>query len=268
MNIPEFERLEEGYEAAFAAAQQEFGGRIDASDKSHDVTNHALGQDMDHLLTGAHKRDGFYELVLTPEAFQAGAAALIGRAVLLPNRRIGAFSPAIFTRGEGGVLEVTMLDQPFDPEVGFSSGQHFGLSLPAQTRVPSFGAHSGQGGFEAGHFTTALAAAAPGGETVASQLLNDGDDATHTFLNGSVPQTAAQTGALPFGYQRSLVLAGSHQLRVLWHAGLSGTDGAPAAGDYPGATRLMNGAQVRAIGGAGIEKVHGLVQAAVAGKRS
>jgi hypothetical protein len=267
MNRPDFERAENNFTEAFDSAQRDFQGKIDDVDRSQDVLAGSPAGDALDLLTEKNSSGGFHEVRVTPNMLREDAAPLIGRILLMPNRQLGAFSPVIFTEDptNPGQFEVTMLNQPFVPEVGFTKGQHFGLSVKAQTRVESFGGHGDSGGFEAGHFSTVLAAASPQGREIANSLVTDGDKATHSVLDDGTPEKLSSLGLMPLDYIKKRLPAGDMQLPVLWHPRLGGDN--PAAGDYPDAIRLMMGAEVQAIGTEGIDRAGQLVEDAIKGAK-
>jgi hypothetical protein len=267
MSKPNFERTETAFIEAFNDAQQDFQGRIDTTDRSQDVLVDSWASDALDLLTDKNPSGGFYEVRVTPSMLRADAAPLIGRILLMPNKKLGAFSPVIFTDDPAnpGQFEVTMLNQPFVPEVGFTKGQHFGLSVKAQTRVDSFGGHGGSGGFEAGHFSTVLAASSRRGGEIADSLVANGDNATHAVLDDGTPEKLSELGLMPIDYIKRKLPLGDMALPVLWHPKLGGDN--PAGGDYPDAIKLMMGAEVHSIGTEGIDRAGQLVEDAIKGAK-
>lgn len=249
---------------SFAAAQEALGGRIEVVDRS-DLVVAQPDAARDLLMAGTPNRQGFYELQVSGQELRGNPVFrhLLGRVVLMPNRQLHALSPAIITAGEQQDYTVTMLNQPFVPDVGFTPGQHFGLSVKAQTRTAGFGGHGVAGGYEAGHFSTVLVGSRE--RSVGQAIVRAGDLATHQVISAGVPEAMSQTDMLAVPYRSARVPANSQaKMAIFWHPALDDERG-PAAGDYPDAIRLMLGAGVAAIGQRGLDDAQRLVEHATKG---
>lgn len=248
------------YEDSFRSGQEVFEHRIDDADNSGLVVAH-VG---DVQLAIGQEQAGFYRLQVSGALLRTDASPYLGRVLLYQTR--SDFRPAILSAlPHGQDFELTVLEQPYDPKVGFTRGMHFALSAKAQTRVQSFGAHGARGGFEAGHFSTVLVAASAGGTAIAEELRRNGDAQTHKVLEAGTPETMAAMDMLPLKYKSVTIQGEDHRLLPLvWHRSLETAAGA-AAGDYPGAVRLMMGAGLAAIGQRGIDSARRLVDDAIRG---
>jgi hypothetical protein len=254
------------YQDHFAQIQDTFGGTIQTTDTSSQVAT-----DKDFQIDQYFSQEGidqdFKVIEVSGKGLANGYAPLIGRILLMSNRANTMLSPIVFSRSteQQGVFEITLLDQPFDPRQGLTEGMRFGLSAKAQTRTPGFGSHSHSGSFEAGHFSTVLAAASMKGQGVASKLIQKGDAATHEVLSAGITETFTQFDMLPLTYKsRKISAADTRPMHVFWHPAIEGETG-PMAADYPDAVKLMMGAGVAAIGQPGVEKIKMLVDHAVKG---
>lgn len=186
----------------------------------------------------------------------------VGRILLSPNQGLGAMSPAVLLPKPGSAFELTRLNQAFDPRIGVSSGMLFGLSAKAQTQDSRFGGHGLMAGFEAGHFSSVLISA--GSVAASHELLMSGDKATHRLLNKGVPETMGTAGILPLEYQTRLIAADRlPQVPLFWHPSLETAQGIALA-EYPNSVQIMLGAGISALGKDGVNRVHRLVDAAIA----
>jgi len=244
----------------FADLQTTFSNRVEADDRSRMVAggSHELAAT---VLARSGRADftrldiSMYELRTNPEL-----GSIIGRVVLMQNRRLQAFSPAIIMSVSQG-YELTMLDQPFDPKVGFTEGQHFGLSAKAQTRTVGFGGHEGAGAFEAGHFGTLLVGAQ--NTQVGDAIRQYGDRTADAVIGSGIPEAMQQAAMSPITYLTShLAAADRRKLPIIWHPALD-TEAGPASGDYPNAVRLLLGAGAVALGQRGLQNAKLLVDDAV-----
>jgi hypothetical protein len=247
----------------FAAGQQAFDGQIQASDLGGMVAHEAESAAVRDLLTDqAADNHGFHLLEINAGLLRndPNLRPMIGRVLLIANRSLEAFSPAIITTlGEGNAAQfrLTRLNVPFVPAVGFTPGQHFGLSLKAQTSVPEFGRHTGAGNFEAGHFSTFLIGTR--NDTLARDITTRGDTASHSAIAGGVPEAMKQAQMLDISSVTvTLDPLNTARLPLYWHAELDSEQG-PASGDYPDAVKLMLGAGFKAIGQRGLDDVRQLL---------
>ena len=169
---------------------------------------------------------------------------------------------------EGGGFErrMTILLQPYDPKVGVSVGMMFGLALKKETEEPTFGSHTGAGGFEAGHITpTFVGAKVP---KIGEQIIQHGDAATHKVgaNQGGVPEAMTQTNLIEgVDYKtRTLDMLSPHPIGLKTHATLEGDNGLIVP-EYPGALRTAMGAAANSLGEEALDKVGELVDSAIAG---
>jgi len=248
----------------FDSAQEKFAGQIEVIDRSGLVTSQSDAV-RELLMAQEPNQQGFYAVELTGHLLRNDprVARVLGRIILMPNKRLGALSPAIITRGQEADYDITMLDLPFATKAGFTAGQHFGLSVKAQTRVEGFGGHSRAGAFEAGHFSTVLVGTRD--ESLAQNIMKSGDAATHQVIGRGVPEAMAETDMLNVPYRTVRLSADNHaNLAVFWHPALD-TEKGPASGDYPDAVRLMLGAGVAVLGQRGLDDARRLVDYATEG---
>lgn len=276
------------YEKSFEDAQDAFEGRLDVADRSGAVLLTSGQESADFMIDNGEEAvdfavdDGdednkFFPVTIDTQYLRDDTSRLfVNRALLMRNPQLGVLSPAIITKDpeHDGEFQITMLNQPYDPEVGFSGGMHFGISVKAQTRVEGFGGHGSDGGLEQGHFGAVILGG--GDDRIANSLVSDGDAATHHILAGSVPETSKKTGGIsetmaskgmldiPQPMTQPLPSDRPVLLRTYWHHKLEGDNG-PLGGDFPGAVRLMQGAGVRAIGLDGLERARSLVDDSIRG---
>lgn len=244
-------------------AQASFDNQLDLQDRSGLIATTNVDKD---LLSRSNTRvPGLYELAVAPHELKGIYAPLIGRMVLMPNIAKQELSPAVIMP-HGNDFELTMLDVPYDTQVGLSDGYKFALSAQAQTRTTGFGGHGNAGPLESGHFGTLLVGARDKG--VGSNIVTNGDTATHRVIQGGVANTMQSVDMLPVGYRsRVLPAAETRKITLFWHEGLDGATG-PEAADYPNAVRLMLGAGVAALGVRGLDKARQLVDYAREGMGS
>lgn len=259
-------RTVDAYRQSFDTAQEVFDGSIDTADRSRQVLQPENAQaSADFLIDSGQDREGFFPVIIDTQALHDDTSSLfINRALLMHNSELGVLSPVVITANpeNPGEFQITMLNQPYDPEVGFSDGMHFGISVKAQTRVEGFGGHSSAGGFEQGHFGAVLLGAKD--EALADTLVASGDQATHKILDNGVSETMASRKMLDLQPITRQLPKNSAKLQLYWHEGLESENG-PIGGDYPDATRLMLGAGVHAIGERGLDRARTLVDVAIRG---
>lgn len=201
----------------------------------------------------------------------------IGRVVLWPNRKDGNYHPAVLTeklRKDGKrELHMTVLGQPYVPEVGLTDGIMFSLGLKKDTNDVNFGAHTKAKGFEAGHITPAFIAVAS--SDVATDIINYGDDATHNVGDeiGGVAEKAIETGLLkgvPTPRTKKLDINNPHPVSLYWHTNLSDNRNGMTVAAYDGETsavKLMLGAAHKALGSEVTERVGEFTELAIKGAK-
>lgn len=211
-------------------------------------------------------RNGFSEASVQPSDFrvQGRAQSLLGRIILVQNAKLQAFSPAIVLPSptmEG--VDITMLDQQYDPRVGLSAGIHFGLSAHSQTVSSNFGEHSSAAVYEAGHFSTLLLGSRD--PTLGDSLRRLGDIASDTMIESGVATTMSLQGTIPVRYKTAQVgFSNPAAMKLYWHHSLE-TDSGPASGDFENTVQLLLGAGFRALGRTGIDDVRRLADSVKVG---
>lgn len=246
------------YHESFEQAQAAFDGRLDDLDRSSLVVVNGRSAD---ITSAGPDRTGFYPIDISLRPGSNDLAVFAGRAILVPNTNLGALSPAVITAeaDQAGGYQITMLQQPYTPNVGFSEGMHFGLSAKVQTRTAGFGGHGTAGGFEQGHMGAVLLGARDG--AIGRELVVNGDTATHRVLNAGTAESFSQYDMLNINYvTRPLPANTDATLRVYWHETLP-----DVAGDFPEATKLLLGAGIRVLGTQGLDRARRLVDDAIRG---
>ncbi len=249
---------------SFLALQANFDGQIAVADESNVATEPSLTHDT--FKAQPPNQQGFYPLSFSGEQLHRDVLCrrILGRVILLQNRQLNALSPAIVTPKDAQSYDITMLNQPFVLEVGFTGGQHFGLSAKAQTNSVAFGGHTSAGAFEAGHFSAVLLGARD--ETAGQAIVQLGDKGTDAIISGGIPEAMSRTGMMPVSYRTARLPAASRAIvAAFWHPSLETPHG-PASGDYPNAVRLMLGAGGLALGQQGQDRAHQLVDQALRGR--
>lgn len=202
---------------------------------------------------------GFYDVSMPARELDP----IVGRVVLSMDRKNNRYCPAVITK-KGDNLQMSRLNQAFDPRVGLSDGIRFGLGLKNDTSQATFGSHVAAGGFEAGHFAPVLLGAKD--QTVRTQIKQRGDEATHKVGNevGGVPEKMLKTGLLSGVNLESITLDTSnpHPIPLFWHPALESEDGLAVA-HYEGSVNLMLGAAAHALGDRAVDTVGELVNDAV-----
>lgn len=235
---------------AFAGAQETFNGLLDTTDFST-ISNSRITLPSTEL---THTND----FVALPSA---QLTTYLGSILLLMNRELQALSPAIIMPSSDSAYNITMLNQTYDPKVGFTAGQHFGLSAKAQTSGSGFGGHGGRGGFEAGHFSTVLIGARS--TDIGGALERRGDQATHAVIHSGVPELMSQHDLISVPYKTAIIPSSKLPLvQAFWHRGLE-TEHGMAQADYPNAVQLLMGSAIHELGASGIDTARQLVDKAI-----
>ena len=256
MNTPQNPPLNM-YKDTFAGAQETFQGALDTTDFARTIGVHAAVPQ-----TFLDQKEDF--IAVPPEQL----TSYLGSIVLLMNKEARALSPAIImpTGSPSSSYSITMLNQPYDPKIGFTPGQHFGLSAKAQTMGSGFGGHGVQGarsGFEAGHFSTVLLGVRNSG--IGSRLVQAGDRATHEVIGAGVPELMSENDLVTVSYKTAVVPSSKLPgIQAFWHRGLEVEDGMARA-NYPNAVQLLMGSAIHQLGASGIERARRLVDSAVQG---
>ena len=192
---------------------------------------------------------------------------LVGRVLLTPGKFNGvdSFCPVVLTR-VSGKLQITRMNQPFDPEFGITEGIMFGLALKQDTSASSFGSHVKAGGYEAGHFAPVLIGAA--NDVIGESIKQNGDQATHQIGKkaGGVAEQMIVDGLLPGISLKTVELdmKNPDPIRLFWHPKLESEDGLIVP-KYENSVNLMLGAAANSLGSFALDKVGGLVNDAVRG---
>lgn len=245
------------YQSAYADLQQRFNGQIEVVNANHDTGY----QDPNQLAAGVDAV-GFRDI----SAKVSELGPFIGRIVLYPNRRKNEYQPAVITR-KGASLQMTVLNQPFDPNVGISDGILFELGLKNDTNQPTFGTHTASGGFEAGHFAPAMIGVRAA--DARNAIISRGDRGTHGVGSsaGGVPEKMMQEGLLGGVAMttRALPADSPHPVPLYWHPRLEDNRGLMVA-NYEGQTnavQLMLGAASYALGPRAVDQIGELADAAI-----
>lgn len=247
MNIAQLESFNDSFEQG----SQLFGQSLDRTNFTTPVN---IAPSVHEI--GKPAREDFYQV---PREF---LPLFVGRILLSPNKKLRALSPAVLLPGNQTYYELTRLNQPYEPTVGCTAGIQFGLSAVAQTKDNRFGGHATeQGGFEAGHFSSALIASK--NIQVGEDLRARGDAATHTLLLRGIAPTMSGLDMLPMAYQTAIIPS-LDTLALFWHPSLETNNGTMTA-DFPGSIRLVIGAGIASLGRKGIDTARTLVDAAIAG---
>lgn len=250
------------YQEAYDRLQNRFGGQIQVV-KSELITDF---QDPNELVSGIDAV-GFRDISVKASEL----SPLVGRVVLYPNRIERCYQPAVITRTKDGrKLQMTVLGQPYDPEVGVSEGILFELGLKNDTQQPTFGSHTAAGGYESGHFAPAMIGAKS--VDARNNIITLGDKGTHRVgaHDGGVPEKMMKEGLMggtPM-LTRELSLDNPHPIPLAWHPRLESPHGLMVA-RYTGPTNpieLMLGAASKALGDQAVDQVGELVDAAIRGR--
>lgn len=250
----------EGYAKAYDRLQHRFAGKIEVVEPDTLYTY----QDPNEL-TVARKETGFLDI--SAKAHELGP--FLGRVVLYPSRKAAVYQPAVITR-KNNSLQMTVLDQPFDPNVGITEGILFELGLKNDTRQSTFGAHTASRGFESGHFAPAMIGVKA--QDAREAIITDGDKGTHSVgvTAGGVPEKMMQEGLLGGTAMktREISVDTPYPIPLYWHPALEDDNGLMLA-RYTGPTstvELMLGAASQALGEQATDQVGQLVDAAIRGR--
>ena len=263
-------KIFDDFERSFDQAQQTFDGQIDTTDRSQLVVPGNQEDALNFLLGGDQSRVHiFHRVEIGPDLLRDNPDLVINRALLIGNQETEELWPVVITPHPStpGKFQITRFDLPYDPEVGFSPGMHWMLSLKSQSRAKGFGEHGPKAsGLEQGHFGAAILGAYD--EAIGQKIIERGDQGTHSVvLNEGVPEVMGKKGMLPIKL-KTFDLDPSDpkftKLDVFWHDKLQDHKG-PLCGDFPGATRLMLGAGLHVIDKSGTIKLKGFVNEAVRG---
>jgi hypothetical protein len=277
MGMTRIQEALETYDAAYDAAQRNYGGRLDETDHSGLILPGDI-ESFDALRREAERKttniDPFKPVDIQLGYLAATEALYVNRPLLVKNRLPGiglVYSPAVITkkmdhhskRGEpvGAEYFLTKIMQPFDPEVGASEGIHLGISLASQTRAGRFGGHGEDdiaSGFEQGHFlATAIGAH---NADIGKKIVQDGHKASGTVINAGVIDLMSGGVMLDIAGQRTQKLdtSSSQKIRLYWHEKLDAV-----RGDMRDATKLAIGGAMLALGENGQERVDRLIDDAV-----
>ncbi len=257
--MSEFERTAEGFNQGFEELQKRYSGALDVIESTEATRTYLDVGEASH----GEEAFGFRDISGTASEI----SAFEGRIVLYPDTKGGFYKPATITKSKGE-LQLTVLDQPFDPNVGVTDGIMFGLGLKAETSKPTFGGHTAAGGFEAGHFAPVMIGAVA--TDVRSDIIARGDKATHSTGNdvGGVPEKMTQTGLLKGVKPTTVSLDTSNPRKIplRWHPSLESDEGMLLA-EYSGTNpvKLMLGSAAIGLGPHGVDKAGELVNDAVRG---
>lgn len=260
----------ETFNNSFDTAQNIFNNELDIADRSAQIAAGNQDNFTEVIRVGEAERSkyhGFIPVDIHLPSLPATAALYVNRVLLMQDPALKAYVPAIITADtHHGAYNITKIAQPFVPEVGFTDGMHFSVSLSAQTRAKGFGGHGSQGasGMEQGHFSAVLLGAHS--PAIKNAIVANGDKASHDLLHAGVPDIMTRSKLLdvPGHVTKRLDTSKEASLRLFWHPGLE-QDDQPVVGDYPDATRLMLGGALYALGERGQENAKVLVDDAVRG---